>query len=1290
MRNITLFITTLLVSSHLLAASYVPQGLKTISSDTTIYCTDITEEGDPATSWVVVPSYGTGSKKYTNVNDDDKGNPTGITDNLPSTSENVAMIKIKADGNTYTSQKRVVIMHVKGITGVIGHGMTGSSGRGMAIGCDEYSASLTAPTQVAEVTRSGNGGSFILEKQGLDATKEYIISFYGIGGETTFYAAEFIAGGDPVPSNDATLKDLQVNGETVEGFAADKLSYSVVLEAGTTDVPEVTAVPNSNKATYEINNAESLPGTTTIVVTAENEEDTKEYSINFTVDDGFPTVTDIEFDNKKGEVEIIPAEFPEAGSIAAQIKYGSDLTAINITFKGKNIYSWSPNDAQDFSTESVEYLISASTGATVTYVVTITEADEVKARSISLNKTELPLKEGETAPLVATVLPEDADNKTVTWSTSDSTVATVENGIVTAIIAGTATITAKDAEGHEATCTVTVKGVEPLPETDLTTHTPDIYDEPDGYNTPLEKFGGREYEVYYTQKGKIGSSCAVVITKEGGDYITNSDQKAIDGWFETDAASYEDSGRTVQDEFKVSGGAWKMKENKSLTMHFKGFDCFRLYAKDANDTRSDRQFHVYIDDFDNEVPMEHSTSATIREFPISTGEHVIKLVAEGSSNMYLYGWSLRVTNDPLVRYISGNTDQTAFQTKDIQPVTFLVRRAKAKRLTWKDNIAIDSIQLVAGGGDTVRIQGKANAATGVYTYTLEALDENDEVASTETGTITIETLIKDNPRHDQTVNVAEEIKPINFIYYGINSADLTLTCDIDGLSLEFPNDSTCSLVGSPDAATQEGEYPYTISIAGGNSVSGTITINVPDPYFEQTEAKIRDDQQSSFTILAHHADEVTIVGLPEGLDYQYNRNTDQIIVSGTTHVGDPYPHIDTLILTATPRYDGKETVTAKGVLTIIAPDAKAVLLIHKDLESDRKDAVADCLYGLQYDLTLCQQDAIENTSLDAIDLIVISQNADANHEAILNLIRSDKKPMLNLNGFTYSSDRLGWGEPYNGTVNEDHKASLFVQRDDHPIFKDWKPQGKEVNLFETVPNKGIMPIKVDGTVTECMGSLCIATAYTRSITDYFEDGELQTEIHEIPLPKRLNKYICFPIASDVTLSDDGKKIIDRTAKYLLSEEPCIQRPGLQIMSFSLAGYAALPQEGEPGSIIIDMTKEEFRALDSLRSATPEITLMDPDHTFLMPTKPMDFRFANLVPVIYTVTDYINIHTYEVTIDVPYEQGIDEVYTSGEWVMIYDIYGRSVATTNEDIYSMTLPRGIYIVITENGNTIKLFK
>ena len=83
----------------------------------------------------------------------------------------------------------------------------------------------------------------------------------------------------------------------------------------------------------------------------------------------------------------------------------------------------------------------------------------VLATSVILNQTEASLTEGETLQLTATVLPEDATDKTVTWTSSDENIATVDqNGLVTAVAVGTATITATTADGSNlsVSCEISV------------------------------------------------------------------------------------------------------------------------------------------------------------------------------------------------------------------------------------------------------------------------------------------------------------------------------------------------------------------------------------------------------------------------------------------------------------------------------------------------------------------------------------------------------------------------------------------------------------------------------------------------------------------------------------------------------------------------------------------------------------------------------------------------------------------------------------------------------------------
>ena len=97
-------------------------------------------------------------------------------------------------------------------------------------------------------------------------------------------------------------------------------------------------------------------------------------------------------------------------------------------------------------------------GKSGTCAVTV-KAKAVNVTEVTLDKTELTLTEGETETLTATVRPDNADNRNVTWSSDKTEIATVDGaGKVTAVKAGEAVVTVTTEDGGKtATCKVTVK-----------------------------------------------------------------------------------------------------------------------------------------------------------------------------------------------------------------------------------------------------------------------------------------------------------------------------------------------------------------------------------------------------------------------------------------------------------------------------------------------------------------------------------------------------------------------------------------------------------------------------------------------------------------------------------------------------------------------------------------------------------------------------------------------------------------------------------------------------------------
>lgn len=133
--------------------------------------------------------------------------------------------------------------------------------------------------------------------------------------------------------------------------------------------------------------------------------------------------------------------------------------------------SWSSSDSSIVSVDSTGLVSGVTTGSATVTVTTVdggyskgcavTVNPPVHASSVTLSDSAITISENSRYTLTATVLPSDAVDKSVTWTSSNSGVATVDsNGLVSGVTSGSATITVTTVDGgYTASCNVTVEEV---------------------------------------------------------------------------------------------------------------------------------------------------------------------------------------------------------------------------------------------------------------------------------------------------------------------------------------------------------------------------------------------------------------------------------------------------------------------------------------------------------------------------------------------------------------------------------------------------------------------------------------------------------------------------------------------------------------------------------------------------------------------------------------------------------------------------------------------------------------
>ena len=250
----------------------------------------------------------------------------------------------------------------------------------------------------------------------------------------------------------------------VESVSLDKTS--ITLTEG--DSQTLTATVSPSNAT---NKNVSWKSSSTSVATVSNGQVTAlkagTATITVTTEDGGKTAAcQVTVSAKVYDVESVSLDKTsitltegDSQTLTATV-YPANATNKKVSWKSSSTSVATVSNGQVTALKAGTATITVTTedgGKTAACQVTVS-AKVYDVESVSLDKTSITLTEGDSQTLTATVYPANATNKKVSWKSSDESVATVSNGKVTALKAGTATITVTTDDGSKtATCQVTVE-----------------------------------------------------------------------------------------------------------------------------------------------------------------------------------------------------------------------------------------------------------------------------------------------------------------------------------------------------------------------------------------------------------------------------------------------------------------------------------------------------------------------------------------------------------------------------------------------------------------------------------------------------------------------------------------------------------------------------------------------------------------------------------------------------------------------------------------------------------------
>ena len=270
----------------------------------------------------------------------------------------------------------------------------------------------------------------------------------GTVSATCAVTVEYSDATDIIVTPGSGLDDIFTNGLTLKDGESKKIDLTVVPATAS---PELVWTSNNESAVTvdkDGNVTAASVGTATVTVTCGS------FSKSFTV-----TVNPILAESVVLNKTSLELFMGETETLTATVK-PDNTTDPTVTWTSSNEAVATVDSEGKVTTVGVGTATITATCGSASATCTVT-GNPVLAESVTLNKTSITLKAGDTETLTATVKPDNTTYPTVTWTSSNEVVATVDNtGKITAIAVGEATITA--ACGNvSATCVVTVNPVLP-------------------------------------------------------------------------------------------------------------------------------------------------------------------------------------------------------------------------------------------------------------------------------------------------------------------------------------------------------------------------------------------------------------------------------------------------------------------------------------------------------------------------------------------------------------------------------------------------------------------------------------------------------------------------------------------------------------------------------------------------------------------------------------------------------------------------------------------------------------